>query len=137
MTKMIIVLASVLALLGCQQEQEPRLIGTVPITDRTRHAYEDGLRTGHADAKTFGHCDHPFPRKELPFGYGTLYLSRFEEGYFKGCALARKSSVAVPKKKVSQSPPRAKAPVTSRCEAPRRQDIPRMMQNSSALTVGV
>ena len=25
-------------------------------------SYESGLRAGHADVKTFGYCDHPFPR---------------------------------------------------------------------------
>lgn len=87
----------------------------LPPPNHAERAYEDGLRAGHVDAKQHRYCDHPFPREVLALGYGSLYLSRFEVGYFKGCALARKSAAAIPKKRPSQ--PRTKLPVTSRCEA--------------------
>ncbi len=79
--------------------------------ERANHAFEDGLRVGHADGKA-GSCDHPFPYTETWPGYGSLYLGRFETGYYKGCAIARKSKPA-PRK----SPPRKAPPVLPRCEA--------------------
>jgi hypothetical protein len=119
MTNIITTAIVVLALLLSGCTDKPYEWPTTPIElDRTPRAYEDGLRAGHADAKKFGFCDHPFPREESFSGYGTLYLNRFEGGYWKGCAIARKSSVAAPKKKAMPPtlPPPSK-PATSRCEA--------------------
>lgn len=97
-----LLLSLVVLLAGC--DKTPTYVEwTSPPVERASYAYEDGLRAGHVDGKT-GICDHPFPREHSYPGYGHLYLNRFEEGYYKGCAIARKSVVPVSVKK--SLPPR-------------------------------
>ncbi len=97
-----LLLSLVFVLAGC--DKTPTYVEwTSPPVERASYAYEEGLRAGHADGKA-GSCDHPFPREQAYPGYGRLYLDRFEEGYYKGCAIARKSVVPVSVKK--SLPPR-------------------------------
>jgi hypothetical protein len=110
----IVFLLSLVALLsGC--EKTPTYVDwtSTPI-ERADYAYEEGLRAGHADGK-LGLCDHPFPRKQSYPGYSRLYLNRFEEGYYKGCAVVRQSAQPV-KSKTSRprSSPIRKSP--DRCQ---------------------
>jgi hypothetical protein len=83
------------------------------VTNFGNFGYEDGLRAGHADAKAHGFCDQPFPKERAPGAlYNTKeYLAGFESGYFKACAIARKSAPAP--KPVS----RTSRPLSPRCEA--------------------
>lgn len=110
MAKIISAVLLTFFLVGCNKAPVTEW-GTPVIFDRTNHALEDGLRAGHIDGK-IGVCDHPFPREAAWPGYGSLYLGRFETGYYKGCAIARKS-VSTPRK----SKPRTPISVPSRCEA--------------------
>lgn len=98
MAKTIVVLFSlVLLLVGCGGSSTYHDL-TMAAADRSAYAHEEGLRAGHADGKA-GVCDHPFPREKSYPGYGHIYLNQFEEGYYKGCALARFSAKPVVSRK--------------------------------------
>lgn len=113
MTNTIAIILFVVAFLtGC--DKAPSSIDwSSPGFDRAIYAHEEGLRAGYADAKNAGVCDHPFPREVSLSGYGALYLQRYEAGYYKACAIARKSE-PVPRKSQSRKPT---PPPLSRCEA--------------------
>ena len=96
----VLLLSLVFALAGCDKTPEYVEWTSTPV-ERADYAYEAGLRAGHADGKV-GLCDHPFPREQAYPGYGRLYLNRFEEGYYKGCALARANAKPVVVKKPSR-----------------------------------
>jgi hypothetical protein len=101
-----IVLALV-GLAGCDSKPDYAALG-----------YEDGLHQGHADVKAQGYCDKPFP-KEWPAGFHHTMeqLRAFEHGYYKGCAVARKSApppIVVPQ---HSARPLVSRPHMPRCEA--------------------
>ncbi len=105
MAKYAIVLLLSLAFLLSGCEKTPTYVDwTSTPFERANYAHEEGLRAGHADGKA-GTCDHPFPREQSYPGYGRLYLNGFEEGYYKGCAIARRSVVRATVKK--PLPPRS------------------------------